>query len=60
MPADGGGRTRAEEAREDQHALGMKRAAQLDLPFDVEHLTLAQPYPGSDPAGLAEGELAKL
>ena len=55
-----GGEAGAEKAGQDQHALRVERARQLDLALDVDHLALAQAHAGGDAAGPAEGEVAEL
>lgn len=48
---------RAQETGEDQHPLGMKWAAQLDLSLDVYHFALAQSNASRDAVRVTEGEL---
>ena len=51
---------RGQEARQDQHPLGVQRPAHLDLALDIDQLARARPHPGRDPARLTEGEGARL
>src|SRR5690606_37348576 len=52
------GVARGQVARQDQHALGMERAAQFDFAFDVDHLARTRAHPRGDAAGPAEGEIS--
>ncbi len=54
-----GGEAGAEEALQDQDALGVDRAAELDLALDVDHLAAAEPDAGGDPHRPAEREAAE-
>src|SRR5690606_26188506 len=53
------GIARAEVCGQDQHALRVDRAAELDLAFDVDDLAVADPHVRRDPGRLAEMESAE-
>ena len=54
------GITPTQKGRQNQHALGVQCARELDLALDVEHLAFTQARDGRDAAGLAEGEVAQV
>jgi hypothetical protein len=49
-----------EETGQDQHALGMQRAAQLDLALDVDDLAGAEADAGGDAHRAPESEVGKV
>src|SRR5215472_4959586 len=50
----------SEKTGEDQNALGMNGAAQLDFALNIDHFPLAEPNASRDAAGMAERVVCQL